>query len=205
MHTPRWCCWTDQIASLRLACVCTRHQCTRIRWVRREGIGLPWPIKTRPTARPGGLRWTIGAAKRRAWDEHLTILNSDPWERPYREQCWTKTAHGRLPQRREWILDFWRRRRGLKVLRKRQKWGCGTERYLEPLEKSETVRLRIPTASGPVYGGISRAVNCEAEADAWSEVNTPVSGRRVSLPKPGRSPNSRSTFQSVCLLDEANK
>jgi hypothetical protein len=76
--------WSEEIAHLREACIRARRRYTRSRGRRRgdEATVVYLYDAYREARRP--LQRAIKEAKRRAWDELLVTLDSNPWRRLYR-------------------------------------------------------------------------------------------------------------------------
>jgi len=74
--------WNDEIARLRSVCIAARRRLYRCR--RRASYEVLISLRAGLRDARRALRREISVAKRRAWAELLAILESDPWDRPYR-------------------------------------------------------------------------------------------------------------------------
>jgi hypothetical protein len=178
------------------------------------------------------LQRAIKEAKRRAWDELLATLDSDPWVRSYRLvlnklRPWAPpTMENMDPQFPEEVVgalfagavnEEEGRTNEERELRLPEEEPRGTTGSWNPESAITVEKIGVRKAPGPdrvparvcneIAGVLAPRLRTLFDR-CLSRSEFPIlwkEGRMVLLPKSGRSPDSPAAFHPVCMLDKAGK
>lgn len=76
--------WSQEIATMRQACVRARHRYTRVRRRRRDNAAMAADLYEGYREAKRTLQLAIKEVKAQAWEELLQTLGKDSWRHPYR-------------------------------------------------------------------------------------------------------------------------